>query len=131
MLFSVFLHKFHIWEKYCFWDKGQNAVSQSDMDKMDKIVWFCACWYKFTKIKSWSKLFWLGIVKNGCGQSCPDTLELTVSQKWTDSFNWFFGSWCKSIEIKSWLKMFWWTWSIMRVISLVENWLYLKNELME
>ena len=35
----------------------------------DGINWFFACWYRFRKIKSWSKNFWVGIVKNGCGQS--------------------------------------------------------------
>ena len=30
MLFSVFLHKSHIWEKSCFWDIGENSLGQSD-----------------------------------------------------------------------------------------------------
>ena len=35
----------------------------------DGINWFFACSDIFTKIKSWSKICWVGIVKNGCGQS--------------------------------------------------------------
>ena len=37
---------------------------------------FFACWYRFTKIKSWSKLFWVGVVKNERGQSGHGTLQL-------------------------------------------------------
>ena len=29
MLLAVFLHKSHIWENFCSWDIGQNALSQS------------------------------------------------------------------------------------------------------
>ena len=34
--------------------------------------------------------FWMGMFKNGCGQSGHRTLKLTVSQKWVDGINWFF-----------------------------------------
>ena len=50
------------WGKSCFWNIDQNAPRQSDYRSFQ-------FWCKFTKIKSWSKTFWLGIVKNGCGQS--------------------------------------------------------------
>ena len=33
------------------------------------------------KLKADQKLFWLGIVKNECGQSGHGTLKLTVSSK--------------------------------------------------
>ena len=45
------------------------------------IDWIFVCWYRFTKTKSWSKNVWVGIIKNGCGQSSYGTLKLTVSQK--------------------------------------------------
>ena len=31
-----------------------------------------------------SKVLGVGMVKNGCGQSCDGTLKLTVSEEWTD-----------------------------------------------
>ena len=30
VLFAVFLHKSHIWEKFCPWEMGENVLSQSD-----------------------------------------------------------------------------------------------------
>ena len=29
----------------------------------------------------------IGVVKNGCGQSCDGTLKLTVCEEWTDGIN--------------------------------------------
>ena len=75
------------WEKSCSWDIGQNHLSQSDCrifestispEQIDETASFFACCYKFTKIESSLKIFWLGMVKNGCGQSGPWTLKLTV-----------------------------------------------------
>ena len=57
-------------------------------------------------MKSWLKLFWLGMVKNGCGQSSHRNLKLTVSQKWKDGVNWFFACWYKSRKTKSWFNDF-------------------------
>ena len=34
--------------------------------------------------------FWVGMVRNGCGQSGQETLKLTTSQEWIDGMNWFF-----------------------------------------
>ena len=45
-----------------------------------EIAWFYACWCKFKKTKSWSNMFWFGMVKNGFGQFAHDTLKLTASQ---------------------------------------------------
>ena len=54
------------WERSCSWDKGQNALSHSDWrifkstisaEQVDEIASFFVCWYKLTKIKSWSKIF--------------------------------------------------------------------------
>ena len=51
---------------------------------------FFAHWYRFITAKSWLKIYWVGLVKNGCGQSGLGTLKLTVSQNWTDEITWFF-----------------------------------------
>ena len=96
LCFVVFLQKSYISEKPCSWDIGQNALSQSDCRIFKSIIFpeeinetasFLACWYKFTKIKSWSNIFCLVVVKNGDGQSGLWTLKLTVSQEWTDGIN--------------------------------------------
>ena len=55
----------------------------------DGINWFCACWCRFSKIKSWSKIYWVDMVKNSYSQSGYGTLKLTVSQNWADGINWF------------------------------------------
>ena len=49
----------------------------------------------------------VGVVKNGCGQSCDGTLKLTLSEEWTNGLNWFFACWCRFITIKSWSKFYW------------------------
>ena len=53
------------------------------------INWFFAYWCRFTTVKSWSKIHWVGMVKNGCDQSGIGILKLTVSQNWTDEITWF------------------------------------------
>ena len=67
---------------------------------------FFACWYKFTKIKSWTNIFWLGMIKNGCGCGLW-TLKLTVSQEWTDGMKWFLACWYKFMQIKRWFFLGW------------------------
>ena len=67
---------------------GQNTLSQ----------WLFASWYKFTKIKNWSKIFWLRMIKNRCDQSGLWNSKLTVSQEWTDGINWFFACWYKFMK---------------------------------
>ena len=52
------------------------------------------------------KIFWLGMVKNRCGQSGLWTLKLILSQKGADGINWFFAWWHKFTQIKSSLKIF-------------------------
>ena len=52
-----------------------------------ELTYFFACWYNFMKINL--KVLGVGMVKNGCGQSCNGTLKLTVSEEWTDEINWF------------------------------------------
>ena len=72
----------------------------------------------YTKIKNWSKIFWVGMVKNGCGKSGCGTLKLTVSQKLTDGTNWYFACWYKFRKAKSWFSDFWlgmvkkWPWPV-------------------
>ena len=64
--------------KMLFLGYRPNALSQSDCrifkstvspEQIVETASFLACWYKFTKIKSWLKFFWLGMIKNGYGQS--------------------------------------------------------------
>ena len=45
---------------------------------------------KTNQRNSWSKKFWVGVVKNVCCQSGHRTLKLTVSQECTDQVNKFF-----------------------------------------
>ena len=45
----------------------------------DGINWFFACWYNFTEIKKWLKIFGASMVKNRCDQSDDGTLKFTVS----------------------------------------------------
>ena len=49
------------------------------------------------------KVLGIGMVKNGCDQSCNVTLKLTVSEEWTDGINWFFAD---SQKLKADQKMF-------------------------
>ena len=51
-------------------------------------------------------MFWLDMVKNGCGQYDLWTLKLTVSQKWTGGINLFFSCGYNSTPIKMQLKIF-------------------------
>ena len=104
------------WEKSCSWDIGKSSVNQLDCrifkstifsEQIDKIIFF-ACCYKFTKIKSPSKSFCLGMVINVCGQSGLWTLRWTVSQEWADEINWSFWMMVQIHAIKRWLKSLGW-----------------------
>ena len=119
------------WEKSCSWDIGQNALSQSDCsifksiispEQIDEIVVFFACWHKFTKIKSWWKIFCLGSVKRECGEQYDLwTLKLPVFQKWTEQMELtdFLHSSTNSSKLKCSGKFLEWAWSKMGVASLV------------
>ena len=63
----------------------------------NKSMKYLACWYKFPWIKSWSKIVYMGMARNGCGQSGHWTLKLAVSQEWIDGMNWFF---CMVVQIQ-------------------------------
>ena len=75
-------------------------------EQVDETTSFFACWYTFTKIKSWLKGFWSDMVKNECGQSGLCTLKLTVSQERTDGTKCFFAYWYSFTQIKRWLNIF-------------------------
>ena len=75
----------------------------SKIELTNGINLFFACWYNFMKINL--KVLGVGMVKNGCGQSCYGTLKLTVSEEWTDGINWFFACWYRFTKIKSWSKI--------------------------
>ena len=68
---------------------------------------FFACQCKFTKIKSWLRIFWLVMVKNRCGQFSLWTLKLNLSEDWTDGINCFFVGWYRFTKIKNWSNVFW------------------------
>ena len=53
------------------------------------------------QIKRWLKILGVGMIKNGCGQSCDGTLKLMVSEECTDGINWFFLCWYKFRQAKS------------------------------
>ena len=98
----------------CGQSSGETLKLTVSEEWTDGVNWFLTCWCRFAKIKSWSKNFLVGMVKNGSGQG---TLNLTVSQKWTDKTNWFFACWYKFREGKSWFNDFWgvcqkWPWPI-------------------
>ena len=40
----------------------QIFISAISPERIDEIAWYFACWYKFMKIKSLLKLFWVGMV---------------------------------------------------------------------
>ena len=78
---------------------GLNVFCQSDCsiykrtkspEEMNEIAGFFACWDKFKKVKFWSIIIWVEMVKNGCGRSGNETLKLNVSQEWIVGINWFF-----------------------------------------
>ena len=65
---------------------------------------FFACWCIFMQIKRWLKILWVGVVKNGCGYSCDETLKLTFYEECKDGINWFLAC---SYRITSWSKIYW------------------------
>ena len=97
---------------------GQNALGQADyrifksnrsLEQTDEIAWFFACWYKFTKIKSWVKNFG---VQKGLWLLWSKDLKLAVSQD-IDGIIWFFEGWYKFRIAKSYDDNYW--------VGVVEN----------
>ena len=69
---------------------SQNVLSQSGCtifqatispEQLNEIAWFFACGYKFKQFESSSKMFWVGMVKNGCGQFGHGTLKLYLTNE--------------------------------------------------
>ena len=60
----------------------------SKIELTNGINLFFAYWYSFMKINL--EVLGVGMVKNECGQSCYQTLKLTVSEEWTDGIKRFF-----------------------------------------
>ena len=118
----------------CGQSSGKTLKLTVSEERTDGIKWFFACWYNFTQAKKRLKIFEIRIFKNGFGQSGDGTLKLTVSEEWTDGINLFLHVNTGSQKLKTDQNFLGWAWSKMGVASLVmglENWLYLKNELME
>ena len=77
----------------------------SKIELTNGINLFFACLNNFMKINL--KVLGFGMVKNGCDQSCNETLKLTVSEEWTDGINWFYACWYRFTKIESLSKIFW------------------------
>ena len=112
---------------------GDRTVKLTVFEKWtDGTGWCFPCWYRFSKIKSWTKIFGVVMIKNRCGQSGHGILKLTVSKKRTDGINWFFACWYNSGKLKVKSIIFGWTRSkIAMAFYLVYETLksaYLKNE---
>ena len=121
LLFAVFLDKIYIWKKSCSQDIGQILTANQTAGflnqvfftkKINEISSFLACWYRFTKIKSQSKIYCVSMVKNRCSQFGYGTLKLTLSQK---SFRYFLHACTNSGKLKFDLMVFGWSWSKMAV----------------
>ena len=61
---------------------------------------------KFTKFKSWLKMSYLGMARNGCGQAGLWTLKLYLKNDQMELTD-FFARWYKFTQIKRWLKILW------------------------
>ena len=53
----------------------------------DELGWFCACWYKFMKVKSYFNSYWVGVVRNSRGLKDRGTLKPGISHKWYDELS--------------------------------------------
>ena len=90
ILFAIFQHKSHFWEKSSPWEMGKNALGQSDCrifkstmytEQNDQINWCSACQCKFKKNKSWLKSFLCSCSKTGYDQSGHRTLKIGCMSK--------------------------------------------------
>ena len=91
---------------------------------MDKLSWFFACWWEFTKVKNYFQNFWVILVKN---ESHP------LISEWMSESSYFFQANIYSGKLKVTLIVIVWEWSNMlmayELIGLY-NLLNLKNEWM-
>ena len=85
----------------------------------DETNWFFACFYNFTQIKGWLKVFGVNMVKNRFEQSGEGTLKFTVSEEWTDGMYKliFYMLIHDHQKLKADQKFFRWAWSEMGVAS--------------
>ena len=56
-------------------------------ERINEMSWFCACWYKFKKAKSYFDNYWVYIVKNEWGLIDHGTLKSGASHKWFDKLS--------------------------------------------
>ena len=96
----------------------------------DETNWFFACFYNFTQIKGWLKVFGVNMFKNRFEQSGEGTLKFTVSEEWTDGMYKliFYMLMHDHQKLKADQKFFRWAWLEMGMASLVTG---LKNEQLE
>ena len=74
MLIQIY-KKLKVYQKHFSWTWSKMGVTNLDCELYNLLYlkneqwnnWFFGCWYRFAKTKSWSKIFWVGIVKNGHG----------------------------------------------------------------
>ena len=112
MKLTDFLHagtnSYKLKDEWKFWKVAMVTLKLAVSEEWtDRIIWLFAYWYRFTKIKNWSKFFWVGMVRKGYSQSGHGTLKLTVSQKWSEGINWFFACWYTFRKAKSRFNDFW------------------------
>ena len=110
ILFAMFLHKSDIWGNFGSWDMGQNVLIQSDCSIFKSTISPKQknpdLLHVDTNSRKW-KIFWVGIVRNGCGWSVHGTLKLAVSQKWIDGMDWFLACWYKFKKVEGYFNDFW------------------------
>ena len=53
------------------------------------------------------KIYWVDMVKNGCGQSIHGAPKMAVSQNWRNGINRIFACWYKFGKAKIWFNYFW------------------------
>ena len=116
------------WEKSCFWDTGQNALSQSDCrifksiispEQVDEIAWFLHVDANSQKLKaSWKYFGWAGS-EMGVGNLVSGLYKFTVPREWTDGRTDFLHAGTNSCKLKGDWEFLGWAWSKMCVSSLV------------
>ena len=74
----------------------KSSVSQ---EWIDELGWFFTGWNKFMETKSWLKIIWVGILKNGWPS------KSAVYQEWIDNLSSFFTfwQWCNKIALTLYL----------------------------
>ena len=73
----------------------------------DGINWFFACWYRFTKTKSWSKYFWGRHGQKWLWLVCSQDYKTDWISKTNRRNKWFSACWYKFRKVKSWFNDFW------------------------